>query len=108
MISLIIILFTFCGALGGLFFKISTSKITKVTDLLFSKEFYLGVIIYLISASMNIYVLKFLPYTIVLPLTSITYIWTLILARYYLKENVNVQKKVGVFLIILGTILVIL
>ena len=67
-----------------LFKKASDAK--KIKILVITPAFYLGGLLYLISAILNIYILKFLDYSVVLPLTSITYIWTFVLS-YYTQKN---------------------
>lgn len=58
------------------------------------------------GALLNIYVLKFLPYTVVLPMTSLTYIWTMIISFYLLKEKITFKKILGVTLILIGAFLI--
>jgi drug/metabolite transporter (DMT)-like permease len=58
------------------------------------------------SAVMNIYVLKSLRYTVVLPMTSLTYIWTMVLSGIILKEQITKRKLAGICLILLGAICV--
>ncbi len=58
------------------------------------------------GALLNIYVLKFLPYTVVLPMTSLTYIWTMIISFYLLKEKITFKKILGVMLILIGAFLI--
>ena len=67
---------------------------------------YIGGILYVIAAVLNIVALKYLPYSIVLPLTAITYIWTIIISRLMLKEKVNKEKVIGIILIIIGAIFI--
>ena len=66
----------------------------------------IGGVLYLLSALLNIYILKFLDYSVVLPLTSITYIWTLILSYKLLHEKISKKKIIGVAFIVLGAVLV--
>ncbi|MFR2167688.1 MAG: hypothetical protein ACLS5W_07540 [Coprococcus sp.] len=47
---------------------------------------------YLVSALLNIYVLRYLDYSVVLPLTSVTYIWTMVISYFILKEKIS--KKI--------------
>lgn len=100
-----IIIMTILGAFAGLFLKKSSSA-RNIKEILLCLNLYIGGILYLISAFINIYVLKILDYSVVLPLTSITYIWTMIISHIYLKENINSKKIIGVILIFLGAIIV--
>ncbi|MCJ7991336.1 EamA family transporter [Priestia sp. OVS21] len=48
------------------------------------------------------YVLTLLPYSIVFPLTSITYIWTLTFGYFLIKEKVTTKQVIGCILLIVG------
>lgn len=98
---------TFLGALASVFLKKGSST-ANLQKIIFSYNIYIGGILYVICALLNIGVLKYLPYSIVLPLTSITYIWTLILASIFFKEKIKKRKLFGTCLIIFGTILLII
>jgi uncharacterized membrane protein len=103
---LLLILFTIFGALGSFFFKISANKSYNTIQLISNYNLYIGVAFYITSAIINILVLLALPYTIVLPCSSITYIWSLYLSKTYLRENVGLLKLIGVAFISLGTIII--
>lgn len=96
---------TMLGACAGLFFKRASENL-KPSYLLRNYNLYIGGILYLISALVNIYVLRFLDYSVVLPITSITYIWTMLLSYFILKEKISVKKIVGVCLIIIGAVMI--
>lgn len=102
----LLILMTILGAFGGYFFKKATEKIKSFKTLLFCRELYFGGTLYFISALLNIFLLKYLSYSLVLPLTAITYVWTLIISYRFLNEKINKNKKIGVFLIVVGAILI--
>ncbi|WP_394218164.1 DMT family transporter [Halobacillus trueperi] len=104
---LVVALFTLCGAVGGYFFKKATSNGFHINKY-FMKQLTIGAFFYGIGAIINIITLVFLPYTIVFPLTSITYIWTLIISYYFLGEVITMKKVVGVTFIIAGSFLLIL
>ena len=72
------------------------AKVTKldVRSILLNKYLYLGGVGYLVSLLLNIYILKVVPYSICLPLLSITYIWTMVIARAFLKEKITLNKYV--------------
>lgn len=103
---ILLILFTIFGALGSFFFKISVNKSHNVIQLVFNYNLYIGILFYVISVIINILVLLALPYTIVLPCSSITYIWSLYLSKTLLRENVGMLKLIGVAFISLGTIII--
>lgn len=103
---LVILLMTFLGALASAFLKKASSN-DNLKETIFSFNLYIGGILYAICAILNIWVLKYLPYSIVLPLTSITYIWTLLMAKIFFKEKISLKKIVGIITIIIGSALII-
>lgn len=105
MYYLILIIMTLIGAIASLYLK-KASNLEGMLNIIKNINLYIGGILYLISAILNIYILKFLDYSIVLPLTSVTYIWTMILSYFKLNEKINKKKIIGVILIIIGAILV--
>ncbi|MDP4089338.1 MAG: EamA family transporter [Bacillota bacterium] len=102
---LLIIFMTALGAFAGLFLKKASSNL-EFMKLIRNLNLYLGGMLYLMAALVNIYVLKYLDYSIVLPLTSITYIWTMLIAHFILHEKINRRKILGVGCILLGTIII--
>lgn len=93
---------TWLGALGGYFlkkaseFNFQTERRAVIIPLL------LGVGLYGLGAILNIIALQYLPYTTVFPLTAITYIWTMLLSFWLLKERIGMRKIIGVLLILSG------
>jgi drug/metabolite transporter (DMT)-like permease len=59
---------------------------------------------YLLGALLNIVLLRHLPYSIVYPMTSLTYIWTMVVSYFLLKEKINRNKIIAVALIVTGVI----
>lgn len=98
---LIIIIMTLIGSFGGFFFKKSTSG-DGILSIVKNKFLYIGGALYVICALMNIYVLKYMPLSVVLPMTAITYVWSMISSRLILKENITKYKILGICFIILG------
>ena len=107
MIFYIAVLFvmTFLGATASLFLK-KASGSEGILALMQNVNFYLGGMLYLLAAVLNIYILKFLEYSVVLPLTSLTYIWTMALSYFVLKEKITGRKMRGVALILAGAVVV--
>jgi len=104
-IILLLIVLTLSGALGGYCFKKAASSSDTIIKVIFKPILYAGGFFYILGAALNIVVLKKLPYTVVLPLTSLTYIWTLIIAHFALKEKITRLKIIGVILILAGSVL---
>lgn len=102
-----VVIMTFLGALAALCLK-RASECADVFLLVKNQYFYIGGVLYVLAALINIYVLRFLDYSIVLPLTSLTYVWTMILSRFVLHENITEKKILGVCLIMAGAVLLVL
>lgn len=102
--NLDIILFTLLGSIGSLFFKLATLKSKKAIQIILSPYLYIGVIFYFFSIIINTIVIRNYKYSFVLPLTSITYIWTFVFSYFFLKENITRYKIIGISLIFLGAL----
>lgn len=96
---------TLLGSAASLFLK-KASGSDGIVGMLKNINLYIGGALYLASAVVNIIVLKKMDYSIVLPLTSITYIWTMVLSYIILKETITKRKLGGVFLILIGAVCV--
>lgn len=101
----ILLIMTLLGAVASLFLK-KASEAHHLIDLLKNINLYVGGVLYLLSAVLNIYILRYLDYSVVLPLTSLTYIWTMILSYMILSEKISKKKIIGVMLILIGAICV--
>ena len=102
-ISLIIM--TMLGAVASLFLK-KASGTEGIIAMLKNMNLYIGGFLYLASAVLNIWILRYLDYSVVLPLTSLTYIWTMVLSYLILKEKITKKKIGGVVRILIGAICV--
>lgn len=102
---LLFAIMTLLGSLGAISFKIGGAlldKNKKLLGLLNNKWIYFGGFLYFLSAIINIYLLTIFDYSMVLPITAITYVWTLVFARLIFKERIYCSKVLGVVFIILG------
>ena len=109
MFYMLIIINTLLGAIGGLLIKLSSSKersSNSFIEWIFSKEFILGTLFYVIAIIMNIVLLKYIQYIVFIACLSLTYVWTLFLSNIFLKEKITLKKLLAISLIILGTIVV--
>lgn len=97
---------TLLGSFASFFLKKSSSS-NGVLSLLKNINLYVGAFLYLLSAIINIYILKYLPYSVVLPLTSITYLWTMIISLKLLNERITSKKILGILCILMGAVLII-
>jgi len=99
----LIITSTLTAAIASFSLKKSTNGGT-VLSIIVNKYLYIGGFLYIISALFNIWILKRMPYSVVVPLGSFTYIWTMIIAGIFLKEKIGIGKIIGVVLIFSGVV----
>jgi drug/metabolite transporter (DMT)-like permease len=91
------------ASFASFFLKKSTTGGT-VLSIIKSKYLYMGGFLYVIAALFNIWLLQKMPYFVVVPLGSICYIWTMVIAGLFLKEIIGRGKIIGVLLILSGVV----
>lgn len=104
---LLILIFTMMGSYGSYCFKRASSQ-PEIFKIMLSPLLYIGGIFYFISILLNIYTLKYIPYNIVFPLTSITYIWSLFLSKVCLHEKITLRKIIGLVLLCIGAVFIVI
>ena len=105
-IVLAFIVMAFIASFASFFLKKSSPEEGSKLKILLSPYFYLGGVLYVISASINIFLLQYLPYAIVMPLGSLTYIVTMFLSLKLLDEKITGRKVAGMLVIIAGVVMV--
>lgn len=106
---LIVFLNTFMGAYAAYLLKKGTNKRYFAISHLSQKRYYYlfaGLFLYMFGALIFVGALKFAPLSILFPITSLTLIWSYLLANKRLDEEINVFKIIGVIFIIFGVILI--
>ncbi len=111
-IILSVVLMTMLGSLGAVCFKKTSvsggEQGGSIFLLLKDKWFYLGALLYVSGAVFNIIALRFLDYSVVLPLSSITYLWTIFFSYKFFKEEINKYKIIAICFIIFGVVMLML
>jgi drug/metabolite transporter (DMT)-like permease len=99
---------TIAGSIGAYSFKKVTMVFRRpfVVNLLKSKRLYFGSFLYVAASVFNVILLRTLDYSVVYPLTALTYVWTIIIAWLLLKEPLNRFKIIAIILIGTGIILI--
>lgn len=106
-LALSVLLMTLCGSLGALFFKRGAARLTSLRALVTTPQLWLGGGFYLAGAAMNIVLLRAYAYSVVYPLTSLTYVWSLVLSAAVLHERITACKLLGVAAVCLGVFLLV-
>ena len=102
MVFVVLLLMGFFASAASFFLKKSIIGGLNIKNLILTPYLYLGGGLYVLSALLNLYLLKRLPYSVVVPLGSLTYIWTLVIAHKFLNEHITKQKLIGVIFILMG------
>ena len=92
------LLSSFCVCLGQLFWKLSVDN-----NILY---LIIGFGLYGIGALLMLYAYKFGSLSVLQPMLSANYVFTIILATTILKEEINLVKIIGILIIIIGVILI--
>lgn len=107
MLYLLLVLMTMLGALASLMLKKACANL-NLRKIYRNGWFIGGGLLYFITALMNIFLLRFFDYSVVLPFTSLTYVWSAILSAGFLKEHVSRKQVAGLLSIVCGTFLLVL
>lgn len=102
----ILMVSTFVSSIASFSLKKASPAEGSKLRILISPFFYVGGFLYVIGALGNIVLLQKLPYAIILPLGSLTYIWTMLLSGRFLGEKITSRKILGMCVIIAGVVLV--
>lgn len=106
MLYALLIVMTMLGAVASLSLKKACGT-PGVMAIAKSGFFYVGGFLYFGSAIINIYLLKFLDYSVVLPFTSLTYVWSTILSALVFEEKISKQQIFGLICLICGAFLIV-
>lgn len=105
-LSLMIFIMTISGTFGALFFKraISKQQGLNLFRLALTPSLYIGGVCYVLGASTNIILLRYMDYSVIYPMTSLTYIWTMIVSYLVLGEKITREKVFAVLFIVAGVV----
>jgi drug/metabolite transporter (DMT)-like permease len=99
----IVITGTLIAAIASFCFK-KASAGTGLISIVKSKYFYIGGFLYLLSSVTTIWLLQKMPYSVILPMGGVCYIWTLLISNKFLGEKINRYKIAGIVFIIVGVL----
>ena len=93
---------TLNGALGAFFLKAGMDRVDGFLSMFRTPKLYLGGCCYLTGAVLNILLLRHLDYSVLYPMTAVTYVWSMLLSAAFLGERITRRKLVGVAAILVG------
>jgi multidrug transporter EmrE-like cation transporter len=101
----LVLISSLAAAFASYFLKIASGS-GKIPAILKSRYLYVGGALYTASAFISIALLKRMPFSVLLPLGGICYVWTILISRGFLGERIGARKIAGIALIITGIALV--
>ncbi|MGY3765397.1 EamA family transporter [Vagococcus vulneris] len=106
-ISLLLIT-TLTGSVGALALKKGMNDLDTLTmgNVLRNLWVYIGTFLYIVSSVTNIMLFNFLDYSIAFPMTSLTYVWTVIISYFIFKEKLTTRKFLAIIFIIIGVFII--
>ena len=103
-----VVLSSIIGAFGGFIFKKASAKIEfNFYKLIENYGLYFGLFLYALAAMIYIIALKGGSLNTLYPISSITYVWSTLIAKKKLGEEINKFKWAGIVLIILGSVFIV-
>jgi drug/metabolite transporter (DMT)-like permease len=94
------------GSFGAVFLKLGADKLTKSLLSYLNIQLATGVALYLGSTVFYIMGIKGGQLSVLYPMVSLGYIWTILWSRLFFKESFSKQKFAGLGLILLGVVFV--
>ena len=99
---LLVVVGSFIGSFGAVFLKMGSNKLQKGISNIVNLPLAAGVGMYLFSTVFFIAGLKNGELSVLYPLVSLGYIWTLLWSNLFFKEPLTKHKFLGLFLILVG------
>ena len=93
---------SFIGSFGAVFLKIGSSKLRHGFLQFFNPGLAAGALMYLLSTCFFIVGVKNGELSVLFPLVSLGYIWTMLWSKLFFKEPFTRNKFLGLGLILLG------
>lgn len=103
----LVILATLIGSAGPILMKLSTKhEKFSIIGMIKNPKVILGAGAMFVSVLVYKLALKGGELSVLYPFASLNYLWITLISKFYLKEQINKQKIIGISLIILGIILI--
>ena len=99
---LLVLLASFIGSFGAVFLKMGSEKLRQGFRHILNMRLAVGVGMYLLSTCFFIVAIRNGELTVLYPLVSLGYVWTMLWSRLFFKEPLTRYKFLGLFLILVG------
>ena len=104
---MLVFLASLIGSMGAVFLKAGASRLHRnIRSLVFNYRLGAGVGFYLLSSYFFVLGLRHGELTVLYPLVSLGYIWTLFWSRLFFREPFTRHKVFGLLLILVGVVFI--
>ncbi|HUA61874.1 MAG TPA: EamA family transporter [Verrucomicrobiae bacterium] len=94
------------GSFAAVLLKVGAARLTKSVWSFLNLPLAFGAALYLLSTVFYLFGIKGGQLSVLYPMVSLGYIWTLLWSRIFFKEKFPPQKFIGLALILAGVVLV--
>jgi drug/metabolite transporter (DMT)-like permease len=99
---LLVVVASFIGSFGAVFLKLGSGQLKHGLRRIVNYRLAVGIALYLLSSCFFIMAIREGELTVLYPLVSMSYVWTLLWSRLFFKEPFTRHKFLGIFLILAG------
>jgi drug/metabolite transporter (DMT)-like permease len=103
---LLVLAAAFIGSFGAVFLKLGSAKLHGGFWKIFNLQLAIGVGLFMTSSAFFVAGIRHGQLSVLYPMVSLGYVWTLVWARIFFKEPFTRQKFLGLGLVLLGVSLV--
>jgi len=103
---LLVLLASFIGSFGAVFLKAGSGRLksSSVLTLLLNWRLALGVVFFVTSSFFFIVAIKYGELSVLYPMVSLGYVWTMLWSRIFFGEPFTKAKFIGLGMILLGIV----
>jgi drug/metabolite transporter (DMT)-like permease len=99
---LLVVLGSFIGSFGAVFLKLGSADLQHGLRRIINLRLMAGAVMYLLSTCFFIVALQHGELSVLFPLVSLGYVWTMVWSRIFFGEPFTRYKFAGLFLILVG------
>ncbi len=101
----LVLVASFIGSFGAVFLKAGSNRANGIWTLLVNPRLALGVFLYLVSTVFYLMGIRHGELSVLYPMVSLGYVFTLLWSRRIFKEAFTREKLLGLSLVLLGIVL---
>jgi multidrug transporter EmrE-like cation transporter len=100
----LVLIASFIGSFGAVFLKSGAGRANCVKSLIFNPRLIFGIFLFLVSTVFYLSGIRHGELTILYPMVSLGYVWTLLWSRIFFGEPLTTNKFAGLAFILLGIV----